>query len=778
MASRDQEVRSEFVFRLLELPIRHPWILMVGLVLGFVLVSVGATRLRFSDDIRVFFDKDNAQLLAYEALENTYSSNNSVLIVIAPQDGGVFTRETLASVEKLTALAWKTPYSRRVDSITNFQHTYAQGDDLVVGDLIEDARSLSDEELAQIRRVALSEPLLVNRLVSSQGHVIGINVPIMLPGENPLEEQPEVVAYVRKLAADMETENPNLKIYLTGMIMINNALAEAGYKDMRTLIPLMLLVVLVVLGLLLRNVSGTIATLTVILLSIGSGLAFAGWLGIVLSPPAVSAANIIMTLAVADAVHILVTFLHGMRHGLARAEAMRESLRLNAQPVFITSFTTTLGFLSMNFSESPPFRDLGNIVSAGVVAAWFLSMFLLPAMMMVLPLRVHVEKTRGFELMDRLAEFVIAHRWALLFGMGAVALVSAAFIPRNQLNDEFVKYHDEKTAFRVATDFTIQNLTGFSFIEYSLESGESGGIHDPKYLRTVDEFVQWYRQQPEVRHVSSITDIMKRLNMNMHGDDEEWYRLPDDRELAAQYLLLYELSLPFGLDMNDQINLDKSATLSRVSLNSISTNGMLDLERRAAEWLEKNAPPEMRNDGSGESLMFAHIGYSNIRSLLGGTTIALVLISLILIFALRSLSYGLLSLIPNLAPAAIAFGLWGMMVGQVGLALSVVVGMTLGIVVDDTVHFMSKYLYALRDKGKSPKGATRYAFHHVGMAMVVTSLVLVAGFSVLTFSDFELNAGMGLLSAVTIAVALVADLLLLPPLLMRLALPKWQKRKH
>jgi hypothetical protein len=768
LALRDRDSRRALVYRVLGLAVQHPWAVLALLLPVFVLASAGVTQLRFSDDIRVFFHKDNPQLLAYESLENTYSKNNSVLIVIAPQDGDVFTRKTLASIEKLTEMAWKTPHSRRVDSITNFQHTYAQEDDLVVDDLVRDAPSLSDEGLARIRQVALSEPLLVNRLVSPRGDVAGVNVPIILPGVNKRKEQPEVVAYLRNLAAQLEVENPNLKIYLTGKIMLNNALAEAGRQDMRTLIPAMLLVVLVILGLLLRNVSGVIATLAVILLSIGTGLGLAGWLGIVLSPPVLSAANIIMTLAVAHTVHILVTFLHGMHEGQSRAEAMTESLRRNVQPVFITSFTTALGFLSMNFSESPPFRDLGNIVSMGMVAAWCLSMFLLPALIMIMPLRVREQRTRGFDLMDRLAEFVISRRRMLLLGMGGFTLVAVAFIPRNELNDEFIKYFDENTAFRIATDYTIENLTGIDLIEYSLESAQAGDIHEPEYMRAVDAFAEWYRDQPEVRHVAAITDILKRLNMNMHGDDPAWHILPGDRELAAQYLLLYELSLPFGLDMNDQINIDKSATLFRATLNAISTNGILDLERRAADWLENNAPAEMRNDGSGQSVMFAHIGYRNVRGLLGGTTIVLVLISLMLIFALRSLKYGLMSLIPNLAPAAIAFGLWGMMVGQVGLALSVVVGMTLGIVVDDTVHFMSKYLHALRDRGESPEAATRYAFHNVGMAMVVTSLVLVAGFAVLAFSNFELNAGMGLLSALTIAVALAADLLLLPPLLLML----------
>ena len=748
-------------------PVRFPWLTIVVSLALAILAAAGAARLEFSNDIRVFFSKDNPEVLAYDAVENTYSRNTSILFVVAPKDGRIFTRETLATIEQLTAAAWTLPYSRRVDSLTNFQRSYSQGDDLVVQDLVRDAASLTDAELETIRAVALKEPLLVDRLLSPKAHAAGINVPIVLPGLNPLEEQPEVVTAARKIAADAEAADPNVEIHLTGIVMINNAISEAGLHDMQTLVPVMLLIVLGLLAVQIRNVSGTAVTLLVIVLSIAAGMGAAGWAGILLSPPVTSAINIIMTLAVADAVHVLITFLHGVRSGQSRADAMIESLRVNAQPVLLTSVTTMLGFLSMNASESPPFRDLGNIVAGGVVAAWVLAMFLLPAMMMVLPMRVRPRAAaeEHDRTMQWLANAVISRRKPLLVGTGVLTLLLLAFIPRNEINDEFVKYFDEEMPFRVATNYTIENLTGFEFFEYSLESGEEGGINEPAYLNHVEAFANWYRKQPEVRHVYAITDIIKRLNMNMHADDPASYRIADNRELAAQYLLLYELSLPFGLDMNDMISVDRSATLMRVSLNAISTNGMLDLERRADAWLAENAPPAMRNKATGQSVMFAHIGSRNIAGLLVSSAIALVLISFLLVFAFRSVKFGLLSLLPNLAPAAMAFGLWGMLVGKVGLGLSVVVGMTIGIVVDDTIHFMSKYLRARREHGLSPQDGVRYAFDHVGRAMLVTSVVLVAGFGVLTLSDFELNSGMGLLCAVTIAAALLTDYFMLAPLL-------------
>ena len=249
---------------------------------------------------------------------------------------------------------------------------------------------------------------------------------------------------------------------------------------------------------------------------------------------------------------------------------------------------------------------------------------------------------------------------------------------------------------------------------------------------------------------------------------KRFFHLPQDRDLAAQYLLLYEMSLPYGLDLNNQINVDKSSTRVTATLKILSSNELIAFDRRANKWLADNAPAVAETTSAGTTLMFSNIGKRNIKAMLVGTTVALVLISMIMIFALRSLKIGIISLLPNLAPGAMGFGLWGIFVGEVGLALSVVTSMTLGIVIDDSVHFLSKYLRARRENGLSSPDAVRYAFRTVGRALLVTSIVLVAGFMVLAQSNFEINAGMGLLTAVIIALGIFVDFLFLPPLLMKI----------
>ncbi|MCI0528969.1 MAG: MMPL family transporter [Nitrospira sp.] len=747
--------------------IRWRWWIVTGTLVAVLAAASGIQFVGFSNDYRVFFSEKNPQLEAFEALQNIYTKTDNVLFVISPKDGQVFTRDTLASVEWLTQQAWKLPYSTRVDSITNFPHTYANGDDLVVENLIENATVFTDEDLVRVRDIAVQEPMLVNRLISPRAHVTGVNTTIVVPEKSP-NEVPDVVAHARRLAQELQTQNPNLEVHLTGGVLMNNAFGENARKDIETLTPIMYGVIILVTYLALRSFTGTLATILVILFSLVTAVGLTGWIGIRFTPPSATAPTIILTLAVADSIHILVTLFQAMRRGIDKKAALIESLRVNMGPIFFTSLTDVIGFLTMNFSEVPPFRDLGNITTIGVILAFLYSVLFLPALILILPVRIKPAAANSTMIMQRFGDLVVSKRKPLLWGMSLIILVLMAFIPQNELNDQYVKYFDERVEFRRATDFTVENLTGMYQVHYSIGAGESSGISNPEYLKKLEEFSVWFRQQPGVIHVGSLTDIIKRLNKNLHGDDPAWYRIPEEQDLAAQYLLLYELSLPFGLDLNDQINVDKSATRLTVTMENLTTKQVLALEAAAQQWLRDHAPPSMLAQGASPAIMFSYIGDRNIRSMLKGNILALLLISGVMILILRSFKMGMISVLPNLVPIGMAFGLWGMFVGQVGLSLSVVATMTLGIVVDDTIHFLSKYLHARRKLGYTSEDSVRYAFSTVGTALLTTTLILMAGFSVLAVSAFELNSGMGMLTTITFGLALLADFLMLAPLLIKL----------
>lgn len=768
---------GDFGAELASFIIRYKWVTLAVSILVVLAAGMGAGRMTFNGDYHVFFSEDNPQLKAFDALQNKYTKDDNVFILFEPADKNVFTARTLKAIENFTKEAWKTPHSTRVDAITNFQYTRSQGDELFVEDLVQHAETKSQEDLDQIRQIATSDPRIINRLVNKKGSATAVNITIKIPDGADPKINDEVAKYVREQLAKFQKEYPEIKTYTSGTIMLSNAFNESSSKDLSTLTPLMFLMIAIVVFFFTRTVTGTISTLIVVIFSIVIAMGVGGWLGFYLTPASASFMNIIMTLAIADSIHIISTFVHGMKRGLGKRDAIIESMRVNYLAVFLTSFTTAIGFLSMNFSDSPPFRDLGNLTSMGMAAAWLFSVTTLPALLMIFPVKFKRAETTQFRFpnyLEQLAEFTIARSRWVVAGSFAAVLISAGFVFMNDLNDEFIKYFSKDVKFRSDTDHISENLTGVYTIEFSINSGEPGGINKPEYLAKLQEFENWLYSNEDVVHVNSFTEISRQVNKSMHGDDSLFYRLPDNREEAAQFLLLYEMSLPFGLDLNNQVNVDKSETRVIVTTNNIPSKQMIALEESAKKWLVTNAPDYMQTDGVSTIMMFSHLTQRQIYSMMSGNVWALVLISIVLALWFKSARYGFVSLVPNIAPVIMGLGFWGLFAGYINTGISSVFGMTLGIIVDDTIHFIAKYLRARRELGKSPDDSVRYVFSTTGHALVATTVVLILGFLVIAQSDFGLNSGMAKITMIIIGLALAFDLLFMPALLVLIDREKTQ----
>ncbi|ALG51479.1 TPA: MMPL family transporter [Vibrio parahaemolyticus] len=748
-----------------KIPTKYSLLVLLATIFLIIVATIGGKNLYFRGDYDIFFDGTNKQLLAFDEIQTTFAKTDNLAIVIAPEDGDIFTPQTLSLIQKITVDAWQVPYSSRVDSIANYQHTEAFDDDLLVEDLLYSEYELTPERISKVKSIALSEPVLKSALVSEKGDVTVVNITVQLPEMDKTAEVEEVVSSINAMIDRYQRAYPDVTFHKAGIIAMNHAFMTAAQDDSSTLVPTMLVVILVFLTIMLRSILSVIATLIVIIGSVMATMGISGWAGMFLSTATVNVPTLIMTLAVADCVHVIATMRQSMKNGFTKAQSIERSIALNFVPILITSVTTAIGFLMMNMSDSPVLRDFGNLSALGVMVACFLSVTLLPALLKLLPIHVKMETSQDQKhVMDRLGDFVVSQRRALLPLSVAVIVVCASLIPLNKVNDESVEYFGQRNEFRQAADFMEERISGMTNISIAIKTNESQGIAAPDFLNTIGEFSSWLRDQPETDHVATLADVYKRLNKNMHGDDEAYYLLPQERELAAQYLLLYEMSLPYGLDLNNQINVDKSSIKMVLTVANLGSVELVDLENRIYQWFAEHAP-QYQVVASSPSLMFAHIGETNMASMLSTLPITLVLISALLIFALRSVRLGLISLMPNIAPAVIGFGLWALISGEINLGLSVVVTLTLGIVVDDAVHFLSKYQRARRE-GQIAEQAVRYAFHTVGRALWITTVVLVAGFSVLAMSSFRLNADMGQLSAIVIFIALVVDFLFLPTLLM------------
>ena len=765
---------TNFYTVLADLVIRRRILLII---FGFIIAicfAVGMGNLKFETDGRVFFDENNPDRIALDKFEAEYSKDDSMIMIISPKDGKIFTEETLNFIGLLTADSWLLPYVRTVNSLTNFQSSYSENDDLIVSDLIPDIENISSQDIKKAKFAADNRIELKNQFVNANHSISQVNVLFRLPGLNPVVEIPFVMGEVNELVKKYKDLNPNIDIKLAGLVPTNAQFAKSAQDDGSTLTPLMIVATLLAVAILLRAAVGVGLVFIIIILCSLVSMGSLGWSGNLINNATVIAPLMVMTLTVASAVHVLSSVRQTMLITDDKKEWARRAIIDHGPAITVACLTTAIGFFSLNFSISPPFRQLGTIVGIGMFACLFYTLTMLPALITLLPYKKQTSQAFMDKVMSNLAEFVIAQKNILMISTTAVIVFLGFGITQLKLEDDFLRYFDTKYELRQATDYYENNVGGLNALEYNIRTQSESGINDIDYLNKVDQLIAYMRAQPEISSVRGYTDVLKRLNQNMNGDDESYYKIPDTNIEAAQYLFLYELSLAYGLDLTDQINIDKSGLRLTAYVPNTTSSAFLNLDLRIQNWMAENAP-ELNTPATGQSVVYNKISSRDAPAMLKGTGYALIGISFIILLVLRNIKYGIISLIPNLLPAVMAFGLWGYSVGSVTLAVSIVVAMTLGIVVDDSVHFMLKYAKA-RKKGLSPEDSVRDSFKNVGMALTITSIGLVIGFSILAQSGFAVNKDMAMLTAITIGFALFVDYLLLPPILM--AVDKFKLRRQ
>lgn len=376
------------------------------------LCAVGAKDLYFESSYKAFFAPDNIQRVQFEKIQDQFTKNETVVFTLSPK-GGVFTKEFFQAEKWLTKESWKLPKAVRVDSLSNFQHTVAEEDDLLVKDLVEDPSELENLEQAEyVKAVALNEPLLRNRLITDKAKTSGVVTSINYDGAP--NEIVVVGDAAYQLSEEFKKKFPDIRIGVTGSAILNFAFGVAAQKDSTTIIPLMYLAIILITFFALRSVGATLLSLGVIILSTVATLGISGYLGFFFTNLSAIVPTVVMTLAIADSIHILKTMLNYMKEGLDKKSAVIKSLEVNAKPVFLTSFTTVIGFLSLNLSEVPPYNDLGNMTSIGVVLAYLFSVITLPALVAFTPIKVKPVKENPKARFQRLISFVTTNNKAIL----------------------------------------------------------------------------------------------------------------------------------------------------------------------------------------------------------------------------------------------------------------------------------------------------------------------------------------------------------------------------
>jgi uncharacterized protein len=760
-------MKTFFIRALCHLNTRHSVLVIIStLILSFGL-GYGATLLKFNDDYRVYFSKDNVDLVGWEQILDRFSRSDSLIITVEEKDhNSIFNPETLPQLIELTEKLWTVKYVTRVDSITNFQHIYTQNDEIIVEDLFSEENVRDQQEIQSREIIARNEISINKRMLSEKGNVTSIQLQMMIPKkENAIAD---AAASARAIQAEFEKKYPNIDLRLGGIVMLNAAFDEYARADMATLFPIMLLVFFVGITLLLRSTYLTMCIMISIFSSVSATFGVSGFLGIEFSPHSSIAPHIVFTVAIAMAIHLVISYAKAYSKNQNREEAMLACLNQNLVPVFISAATTALGFLSMQTSEIPPFRDLGVMCSLGLLFSFINTVSLLLAF---ISLKKKVTLSPTIEHMSNFGAYIgrklISNEFKFVTVSICVTAICLVGLVSLKVDDHPIKLFEKGTEFRDDADFIDANLAGTTDIQFALDSKNPQGIINPEYLIEVEEFKAYLLNQDRVTHVQVLTDTIKRVNRALHDDNPDYFRLGTTDEENAQSLLFYETNLPFGQELNNEIDINKSQIRLIATIKSSSSSQIVDLVSNANTWVEKNAD-HFEARGVSVLVMFSYMMDRLAVNTVQTIVLSLLLISFALMLVLKSLRLGMVSMIPNVLPILIVFGIWSYAGKTLDFSSVLIFSMTLGIIVDDTVHICSKYLQLMREEFYSSGDAVIETLRTMTPAVLVSSLVLCGGFLVFGFSVFHMNVTLGILSALTFAVGLLLDLILLPILLHRL----------
>ena len=758
--------KNQLQERLCQTFLRYRWVYFALSVMTLVGLGLGIKNLGFTNAYEAQFGPNNPQLAAYNQLIDDYDQVDNVLIAIEPHSGDVFQPSVLELVNKLTKLAWKTPHSIRVDSLSNYNYTHSVDEDLVSEPLFEMASTYTKEEIDLRANEALHEPSLRNSLVAENGKVTGVNITIALPRKNMQAEVTATMGYINQTLVELGAEYPQINFRLAGKIAQDKAFFEASGTDSTTLFPLLVLVIFVVVFFILRNVLAGVALLVMVVGCTLATLGAFGWQQILLTPETLSAAIMIIPLGIADCVHLFLTYSKTLEDGENKQAAMEHTIILNFKSIVITSVTTAIGFLSLVFAESPSFQLMGYMVAIGVLLTLILSFTFFVPLLFALPAPKRTSRV-GPKVATWINSFIHKKTNAVLAVLVICTLVMMLGLGRNELNQNTAEYFTPEMTYRQDIEWIDANLTGINNIQFSIPVASSMKVTDPEYLNNLEKFTQWLKQQDNVVNASSFSDVMKKVNMVMNNNNAEHYRIQQDSYISAQYLTMYEMSLPYGMGITNLINFDKSTSRVNVSLHISSNKELIAFDRKAQAWLAANTPNYMHTAGTSADIMYAYQLQYNIPGISSGIYFSLGLILVVMIYALNSVRLGLISLVPNILPILAAFGVWGFYDGQIGLAVAIVMGMTFGIVVDDTVHYINKYHWGRIQLNLNKEQAIKHALDTASTAMISTTVAISAGFMVLTASKFTPTADLGILTALIVILALVFDIIFLPALLLK-----------
>ena len=749
-------------------------------------------------------DEDPARV-SYNAFRDQFGRDEVIIIAINPPN--VFNRNFLKKLKVFHQdLESHVPYIDDITSLINARNTRGETDELIVEDLLENWPG-TEQDMEILKSRVYSSQIYKNLLISEGGRFTTVIIKThshsslndeadIMEGFEETEPEPDnqgAVPVKRRYLTDQENSEAvssvydivrkyntaDFQIHVSGSPVVIHFLKQTMMHDMRKFLALAVLVVSVVLFIMFRRITGILLPIFVVALSLLATLGLMAVFDTPIKLPTQILPSFLLAVGVGTSVHILAIFFHRLRQNNDKAESISYALGHSGLAIVMTNVTTACGLLSFSTADIAPIADLGIFAGIGVLFAFINTVVLLPALLALIPIKqkaIEGKPEDSRTLMDRflmgVSRFSTGHPRSILVISMIIMLLSILAIFHIQISHHPLGWFPEDNHIRIATEKIDEDLKGSLNLEVVIDTGKENGLYEPDILNRIEEAVV-YTESLEFPDIFagkawSLTAILKEIHQALNENRSEFYTVPQNRDLIAQEFLLFENS---GSDDLEDV-VDSQFAMARFTIKVPFKDAVKYKEfLNTVESYFASHFPEAKITITGMMAVLFRTIYSVMVSMTKSYTIALVVITLLMIFLIGRVRIGLLSMIPNIAPILLMLGAIGALSLPMDLFTMMVASIAIGLAVDDTIHFMHNFR-RYYETGGNAKEAVRQTLDTTGRAMLVTSIVLSLGFFIFAFATMNNLVNFGLLTAFTVIMALVADYLLAPALMVLVNKPK------
>lgn len=736
--------------------LQRPRLALALLALLILLPGPLLLQVKLDNAPEAYFPEDAPAVLFDQELREAFPQDQVLVALFRGDD--LYSAAFLEPLDRLVQGLEANTAIDRVLAVTTVDQIRGTADGFRVEPLIDlQAQPLPAADALRDR--VLGDRFAPGLLVSDSGDTVAL---IIRP--HPMEtslQRLQLEGLLRDSVAQ-EGLTPQL-VAVAGHIALDVAQLRAMIKDLATLIPGTLGVSLLLLWWLFRRVLVlVVATATI---SAVTGLAM-GLLILMGKPFTLISAIIpplLTALTVAMLMHLFNAILHAAYRGLSGPERMRIALSAVAYPILFTALTTAAGLASLMVSPIRPIETFGLVTALGVLLGAVIVVLLLPAIILRWDKKPWTTRQHGMRWLDRFTTG--STRLALRHPLGVIAaavlLMATAIpqIPKLQVETDLYSFFPEDHDITRATRMVEDSLSGVMALEVVFDGPDFDSLMDPERLRALERVQNWLDERPEVDYSLSLPDLIGEMHWAFNGEEPAFRTVPDNANLIAQYLLIYD-----GRDLYELVNRDFTRTRLVLNLNAHGAGELNALMQDLNAELATNPPADLTWDYAGMGRLFADQERLLIQGQIDSVKVVVVLVLVLMLVMWRSVSLAVVSMIPNLAPVVLIFALMATFGIWLDMATAMVASVAVGIALDDTIHILHGYVERRR-AGASNTWAIARTLRQRGRAVIGTTMILVAQFMLLAASGFQPTSVFGWLTAFGLLVALVFDLLVLPAIL-------------